>query len=200
MVQTERTVEARGAALPGLLSLMSFLGAPLLRQGPRSSCLQACHESSYSRLCVLVPLLQAPVAVPVSVGVPLSMAQAWQLEQQLHGGHMYGSPMQMCYVQQSMMADRQGLQAAAAAPAPPPEPQQSNNSTLFFCGATPVVTVEALLTVFAQFGRVLDLNLFRPYRGCRTSKVGAGQGSTHPFSTCFQCWLLQEPPLVLTLH
>ena len=34
-----------------------------------------------------------------------------------------------------------------------------------------MVPTETLLSVFAQFGRVMDLNLFRPYKGCRTSKV-----------------------------
>jgi hypothetical protein len=38
-------------------------------------------------------------------------------------------------------------------------------------GCSPIVAPESLLNLFAQFGRVMDLNLFRPYKGCRTSKV-----------------------------
>jgi hypothetical protein len=44
-----------------------------------------------------------------------------------------------------------------------------------------VVPTETLLSVFAQFGRVMDLNLFRPYKGCRTSKVSPA--GTHTVST-----------------
>jgi hypothetical protein len=46
-------------------------------------------------------------------------------------------------------------------------------TTIFFAGVTPIVDTQQLLGVFAQFGRVMDLNLFRPYKGCRTSKVRA---------------------------
>lgn len=45
-------------------------------------------------------------------------------------------------------------------------------ATVFFAGVTPVADSQRLRLLFAQFGRVLDLNLFRPYNGCRTSKVG----------------------------
>lgn len=51
-----------------------------------------------------------------------------------------------------------------------------NLTTIFFAGVTPIVDTQQLLGVFAQFGRVMDLNLFRPYKGCRTSKVGAAAG------------------------
>lgn len=44
-------------------------------------------------------------------------------------------------------------------------------STIFFAGVNPLAQPEALLRTFAQFGRVLDLNLFRPYKGSRISKV-----------------------------
>lgn len=43
--------------------------------------------------------------------------------------------------------------------------------TLFFAGVSPLATPEDLLKVFAQFGRVMNINLYRPYRGCKTSKV-----------------------------
>jgi hypothetical protein len=54
-----------------------------------------------------------------------------------------------------------------------PPQQQAQLTTIFFAGVTPIVDTQQLLGVFAQFGRVMDLNLFRPYKGCRTSKVGA---------------------------
>jgi hypothetical protein len=57
--------------------------------------------------------------------------------------------------------------------------QNTANSTVFFAGVTPTVAVETLLNVFARFGRVMDLNLFRPYKGCRTSKV-----RQHPTHGC----------------
>lgn len=44
-------------------------------------------------------------------------------------------------------------------------------ATIFFAGVNPVAQPETLLRAFAQFGRVMDLNLFRPYKGSRTSKV-----------------------------
>jgi hypothetical protein len=47
-------------------------------------------------------------------------------------------------------------------------------TSIFFAGVTPIVDTQQLLGVFAQFGRVMDLNLFRPYKGCRTSKVRTG--------------------------
>lgn len=55
----------------------------------------------------------------------------------------------------------------------PRSPAAPPHGTVFFAGVTPVVTADTLLTLFSQFGRVLDLNLFRPFKGCRTSKVGA---------------------------
>lgn len=69
------------------------------------------------------------------------------------------------------------MQAAATQPAGqrPPRPQ-SSGSTVFWAGVTPIVTSETLLTLFSQFGRVMDLNVFRPYRGCRTTKVCRGGG------------------------
>jgi hypothetical protein len=49
--------------------------------------------------------------------------------------------------------------------------QQTPECTLFFAGVSPFATPEELLKVFAQFGRVMNINLYRPYRGCKTSKV-----------------------------
>jgi hypothetical protein len=46
-------------------------------------------------------------------------------------------------------------------------------ATVFFAGVTPVADGQKLRLLFSQFGRVLDLNLFRPYNGCRTNKVSA---------------------------
>jgi hypothetical protein len=52
----------------------------------------------------------------------------------------------------------------------PASPQQQG-TTIFFAGVTPIADATQLLSVFAQFGRVMDLNLFRPYKVCRTTKV-----------------------------
>lgn len=35
------------------------------------------------------------------------------------------------------------------------------DSTIFFAGVSPIATVEALMSVFDQFGQVVDINLFR---------------------------------------
>jgi hypothetical protein len=48
-------------------------------------------------------------------------------------------------------------------------------TTVFFAGVTPVADSQRLRALFSQFGHVMDLNLFRPYNGCRTSKVGGCQ-------------------------
>jgi hypothetical protein len=51
---------------------------------------------------------------------------------------------------------------------------QQQGATIFFAGVTPIADASQLLSVFAHFGRVMDLNLFRPYKACRTSKVKTG--------------------------
>lgn len=43
--------------------------------------------------------------------------------------------------------------------------------TIFFAGCTPIVSSETIYALFSQFGRVEDINLFRPYSGSKTSKV-----------------------------
>jgi hypothetical protein len=63
----------------------------------------------------------------------------------------------------------QGGQLLAQCDAPQ---HQHAPATIFFAGVNPVAAPETLLRAFAQFGRVMDLNLFRPYKGSRTSKVG----------------------------
>jgi hypothetical protein len=52
-------------------------------------------------------------------------------------------------------------------------PAGQRPATVFFAGVTPVADGQRLRLLFSQFGRVLDLNLFRPYNGCCTSKVSA---------------------------
>jgi hypothetical protein len=51
--------------------------------------------------------------------------------------------------------------------------QEAAGTAIFFAGVSPVAPPEDLLKVFAQFGRVMNINLYRPYRGCKTSKVRA---------------------------
>lgn len=80
-------------------------------------------------------------------------------------------PQQLHYVQPAAVQVVQGTghQLTVAGPQPAAFQQPV---TVFFAGVTPVADGQRLRLLFSQFGRVLDLNLFRPYNGCRTSKVG----------------------------
>lgn len=44
-------------------------------------------------------------------------------------------------------------------------------NSLFFARVPPTVTYESILELFAQFGKVQTLNLFRPWASAKTSKV-----------------------------
>jgi hypothetical protein len=61
-------------------------------------------------------------------------------------------------------------------------PKQYATSTVFFAGVSPIATEAGLASVFEQFGNIIKVNLFRPYKTCKTSKVctecriGAGWG------------------------
>lgn len=48
---------------------------------------------------------------------------------------------------------------------------QHANTTVFFAGVTPIAQAGAVQAIFEHFGTVCDFNLFRPYKGCKTSKV-----------------------------
>lgn len=50
--------------------------------------------------------------------------------------------------------------------------QQYRTSTLFYAGVLPIATDEGLLGVFEQFGTVVSLEQFKPYKDSKTSKVG----------------------------
>lgn len=52
------------------------------------------------------------------------------------------------------------------APVPPPHERRC----IFFAGVTPIITTETLMALFSQFGTVVDLNLFKPWSGSKTSK------------------------------
>lgn len=47
-------------------------------------------------------------------------------------------------------------------------------TSLFFARVPPTVSYESIMELFAQFGTVLTLNLFRPWATAKTSKVRAG--------------------------
>jgi hypothetical protein len=49
--------------------------------------------------------------------------------------------------------------------------QAQQQCSIFFAGACPLASSEELLTLFAQFGRVMEINLYRPYKHCKASKV-----------------------------
>jgi hypothetical protein len=42
--------------------------------------------------------------------------------------------------------------------------QQMQHCSIFLAGACPLASSEELLTLFAQFGRVMEINLHRPYK------------------------------------
>jgi hypothetical protein len=44
-------------------------------------------------------------------------------------------------------------------------------TSLFFARVPPTVSYESIMELFAQFGTVLTLNLFRPWATAKTSKV-----------------------------
>jgi hypothetical protein len=44
-------------------------------------------------------------------------------------------------------------------------------TSLFFARVPPTVTYEAIMELFAEHGKVLTLNLFRPWATAKTSKV-----------------------------
>lgn len=46
------------------------------------------------------------------------------------------------------------------------------SNSVFFARVPPTVPYEAIHALFAQFGTVLNLNLFRPWASAKTSKVG----------------------------
>lgn len=50
-------------------------------------------------------------------------------------------------------------------------PRQYATSTAFFAGVSPIATEAGLLSVFEQFGTVIRVNLFRPYKTSKTSKA-----------------------------
>jgi hypothetical protein len=50
-------------------------------------------------------------------------------------------------------------------------------STIFFAGCSPIATVEALMSVFDQFGSVVDINLFRQVPQCSEVLVCRRLGS-----------------------
>jgi hypothetical protein len=112
-----------------------------------------------------------PALLQVSQPQALPATMQWQLDQP--SSHVPTSlPLAHPHMCQLVPSDAQ------------PQQQQAHQlTTVFFAGVTPVADTQRLRLLFAQFGRVMDLNLFRPYNGCRTSKVGAC-APTAGASTC----------------
>jgi hypothetical protein len=44
-------------------------------------------------------------------------------------------------------------------------------TSLFFARVPPTIPYESIMELFAQFGKILTLNLFRPWATAKTSKV-----------------------------
>lgn len=82
------------------------------------------------------------------------------------------SPQQQYFLQSTLHMPNQGALPAGQQWAPQQQQQQQLPSTIFFAGVTPVADGQRLRLLFSQYGTVCDINLFRPYSGCRTSKVG----------------------------
>jgi hypothetical protein len=86
--------------------------------------------------------------------------------------------------QQTVLQDPPGLMPAGMQQQPRPQLcplddqilQQYRTSTLFYAGVLPIATDEGLLGVFEQFGMVVSLEQFKPYRDSKTSKVGGCAG------------------------
>jgi hypothetical protein len=103
----------------------------------------------------------APAADPVlayGTGRPASGTAQLQLQQQ--------QPQQ-----QQQKSDSKGRARRQRQQQEEDVPRQYATSTVFFAGVSPIATEAGLLSVFEQFGTVIRVNLFRPYKTCKTSKV-----------------------------
>jgi hypothetical protein len=165
-------------------TLNAVYGAPQLQQQqqPQQQVLglQALNQQEpRQQQLVFVPQLLRPSPPPQ----PVPSLQHHRQQQQLVGLLQPPPPMPRALQQQ------QQLVTFLEAPPPPSallkqqreqqrEQQQQQqqggfgNRTVFFAGVSPIAPPEDLLRVFALFGRVMSIKLFRPYRNCRTSKVG----------------------------
>lgn len=76
-----------------------------------------------------------------------------------------------------------GAQFVQAGPLLQPPREQR---TIFFAGCTPIVSSETIHALFSQFGRVEDINLFRPYSGSKTSKVSVAYTSAVYLGTWYR--------------
>jgi hypothetical protein len=99
-----------------------------------SSCVSPMHQLS-SPPGLQPPTPQATAAQPFT-GKPLNMCGSAQQQQQRHHGR-----------RRRMLEDL--------------PPQGFADSTIFFAGVSPIATVEALVSVFEQFGQTIRLNVFR---------------------------------------
>lgn len=96
--------------------------------------------------------------------------QQLQEQQQAHREHQQQQELQQQYEHQQRHQQQQ--QQRPQAQDAQANSQWGASATVFFAGVSPIATTEALLGVFAQFGRVMSINLFKPYKGAKTSKVG----------------------------
>jgi hypothetical protein len=103
----------------------------------------------------------------------LAALQQLQLkEHQQQTGGQHEQELQQQYEQQQYEQQQyEQQQRSQAYESQSSSSQWGASATVFFAGVSPIATTEALLGVFAQFGRVMNINLFKPYKGSKTSKV-----------------------------
>jgi hypothetical protein len=116
-------------------------------------------EFDLGRLTLSNPALQL-------LGTPINSVQQQQLQEQEQAQR------EQDLLQQYEQQQRQQQQLLPQAQEQQNSSQWGASATVFFAGVSPIATTEALLGVFAQFGRVMNINLFKPYQGAKTSKVG----------------------------
>lgn len=154
--------------------VMHGRGDSLLLQSGMSSlqCLSFMHTQDWQTDSQPgMQLLTAPDSTLMPA--PCTMMGSFQQQQHTtllpHQQQQYIQPSQLLLLPEQHQQQPPGLQ-------PPPLQAASGSARLFFAGVCPLASSEEVLTLFAQFGRVMELNLYRPYKHCKTTKVGFGWG------------------------
>jgi hypothetical protein len=106
----------------------------------------------------------------LSLGTPQQQSPG-QMYMQAVLHQSYGLAQGGISMQQPMQQQQQ--QVLGSTVLVPLQQQMDSSRTVYFAGAAHTATAESILGVFAQFGRVMNINLFRPYKGAKTSKVRA---------------------------
>jgi hypothetical protein len=105
---------------------------------------------------------------PSPLGTPLQQSPG-QLCMQAVLQPSYGLAQGGISMHQPMQQQHQQLMGSTVLV--PVQQQMDAGHTVYFAGAAHTATAESILGVFAQFGRVMNINLFRSYRGAKASKV-----------------------------